>query len=141
MTCLVTVIERRPRLLLSAPFFPFMRVLDAWLGLYAIPLAWLASSNGVWKSPARRKVRRGTVIAGPLVQSVAAGPPPAPPVRPPAARPQPAVPPAAMRQPVRTQPGPPRTARPDVAAAVHSAALHGAGPGAWTEEDRQASGG
>jgi poly-beta-1,6-N-acetyl-D-glucosamine synthase len=137
MTCLVTVIERRPRLLLSAPFFLFMRVLDAWLGLYAIPLAWLASSNGVWKSPARRKVRRGTVIAGPLVQSVSAGPPPVPP----AARPQPAVPPAAMTQPARSQPGAPRPARPDVAAAMQGAALHGAGSGGWTEEDRQASGG
>jgi hypothetical protein len=48
-------VERRPRLLLSAPFFPLMRVLDAAIGLSAIPLAWLASSNGVWKSPARRR--------------------------------------------------------------------------------------
>ncbi len=56
MTCLVAAIERRPRLLLSAVFFPFMRVLDSAIGLSAIPLAWLASSNGVWKSPARRGV-------------------------------------------------------------------------------------
>jgi biofilm PGA synthesis N-glycosyltransferase PgaC len=55
MTCLVAAVERRPRLLLSAPFFPFMRVLDAAVGLSAIPLAWLASSNGVWKSPTRRR--------------------------------------------------------------------------------------
>lgn len=54
MTCLVAILERRPRLLLAGPFFPFMRVLDSAIGLWAIPLAWLASSNGVWKSPARR---------------------------------------------------------------------------------------
>jgi poly-beta-1,6-N-acetyl-D-glucosamine synthase len=53
-TCFVALIDRRARLLLSAPFFPFMRVLDAAIGLYAIPLAWLANSNGTWKSPARR---------------------------------------------------------------------------------------
>jgi biofilm PGA synthesis N-glycosyltransferase PgaC len=58
MTCLVAAVERRPRLLLSAVFFPFMRVLDAAIGLWAIPLAWLASSNGVWKSPARRGAPR-----------------------------------------------------------------------------------
>ncbi|HEY7145798.1 MAG TPA: glycosyltransferase family 2 protein [Streptosporangiaceae bacterium] len=62
MTCLVTLAERRPRLLLSAVFFPFMRVLDAFIGLQAIPLAWLASSNGVWKSPARRRARRGAAL-------------------------------------------------------------------------------
>jgi hypothetical protein len=54
MTCFVAVVERRPRLLLSAVFFPFMRVLDSAIGLWAIPMAWLANSNGVWKSPARR---------------------------------------------------------------------------------------
>jgi cellulose synthase/poly-beta-1,6-N-acetylglucosamine synthase-like glycosyltransferase len=64
ITCLVAAVERRPRLLLSAVFFPFMRVLDAAIGLYAIPLAWLASSNGVWKSPARRRARAGAVAAG-----------------------------------------------------------------------------
>ena len=54
MTFLVAVVERRPRLLLAAPFFPFMRVLDAGIGLGAIPQAWLARSDGVWKSPTRR---------------------------------------------------------------------------------------
>jgi poly-beta-1,6-N-acetyl-D-glucosamine synthase len=54
MTCFIAAVERRPRLLLSAVFFPFMRVLDSAIGLWAIPLAWLASSNGVWKSPTRR---------------------------------------------------------------------------------------
>ncbi len=54
MTLFVAAVERRPRLLLSAVFFPFMRVLDSAIGLWAIPSAWLANSNGVWKSPARR---------------------------------------------------------------------------------------
>jgi cellulose synthase/poly-beta-1,6-N-acetylglucosamine synthase-like glycosyltransferase len=54
MTCLVAAVERRPRLLLAGVFFPFMRVLDSAIGLWAIPLAWLANSNGVWKSPARQ---------------------------------------------------------------------------------------
>lgn len=56
MTCLVATVERRPRLLLAGAFFPFMRVLDSVIGLCAIPLAWLANSNGAWKSPARRGV-------------------------------------------------------------------------------------
>jgi cellulose synthase/poly-beta-1,6-N-acetylglucosamine synthase-like glycosyltransferase len=71
ITCLVTIVERRPRLLLSAVFFPLMRVLDAAIGLYAIPQAWLASSDGVWKSPARRRALRGAVAAGPLIPSAA----------------------------------------------------------------------
>jgi poly-beta-1,6-N-acetyl-D-glucosamine synthase len=56
ITCVVAILERRPRLLLCAPFFPFMRVLDSAIGLWAIPQAWLANSSGAWKSPARRRV-------------------------------------------------------------------------------------
>jgi hypothetical protein len=54
---------------LAAIFFPFMRVLDSAIGLWVIPMAWLAKSNGVWKSPTRRGVRSGErrqVPAGPL---------------------------------------------------------------------------
>ncbi|HWG61194.1 MAG TPA: glycosyltransferase family 2 protein [Streptosporangiaceae bacterium] len=58
ITALVAAIERRPRLLLATPFFPFMRVLDAALGLYSIPLAWLSTSSGRWKSPTRHGVHR-----------------------------------------------------------------------------------
>lgn len=54
ITCIVAGLERRPRLLLAAPFFPFMRVLDSAIGLWAIPQAWLARTSGVWKSPTRR---------------------------------------------------------------------------------------
>ncbi len=53
MTIFVSVVERRPRLLLCIFFFPVMRVLDAGIGLYAIPQAWLGNSSGKWKSPAR----------------------------------------------------------------------------------------
>ena len=42
ITLLVAGMERRPRLLLAAPFLPLMRMLDAAIGLYAIPSAWLA---------------------------------------------------------------------------------------------------
>ncbi len=70
MTCLVATVERRPRLLLAGVFFPFMRVLDAAIGLWAIPLAWLANSNGVWKSPVRRGVlepgRHSEIAARPV---------------------------------------------------------------------------
>jgi cellulose synthase/poly-beta-1,6-N-acetylglucosamine synthase-like glycosyltransferase len=55
MTVMVTAMERRPRLLLAAPFLPLMRLLDAAIGLYAIPQAWLAKSNGRWTSPARHE--------------------------------------------------------------------------------------
>jgi poly-beta-1,6-N-acetyl-D-glucosamine synthase len=64
MTVLVALVERRPRLLLAAVFFPFMRVLDSAIGLWAIPLAWLARSNGIWKSPTRRSVRYGSHVSG-----------------------------------------------------------------------------
>jgi poly-beta-1,6-N-acetyl-D-glucosamine synthase len=56
LTCVVAVLERQPRLLLLGVFFPFMRMLDACIGLYAIPAAWLSRSSGRWKSPARRVV-------------------------------------------------------------------------------------
>ena len=55
MTVMVAAMERRPRLLLAAPFLPLVRVLDAAIGLYAIPQAWLAKSNGRWTSPARHE--------------------------------------------------------------------------------------
>jgi poly-beta-1,6-N-acetyl-D-glucosamine synthase len=60
ITGLVTAVERRPRLLLAAPFLPLMRVLDAAIGLYAIPMAWLAKSNGRWTSPARHDASAAT---------------------------------------------------------------------------------
>ena len=54
LTCAVALIERRPRLLLLGLFFPFLRVVDATIALYSVPVAWLSRSSGRWKSPARR---------------------------------------------------------------------------------------
>ena len=56
MTCLVAVLDRRPRLLLLGLFFPLVRVVDSAIALSALPAGWLARSNGTWKSPARRAI-------------------------------------------------------------------------------------
>jgi biofilm PGA synthesis N-glycosyltransferase PgaC len=74
LTCLVVVLERRPRLLLVGVFFPLMRMLDAAISLYAIPAAWLLRSNGRWKSPVRRPVRRAAGEPGPAGRDVASRP-------------------------------------------------------------------
>ena len=39
LTCLVAVIDRQPRLLLFGVFFPLMRLVDAAIGLSAVPAA------------------------------------------------------------------------------------------------------
>jgi poly-beta-1,6-N-acetyl-D-glucosamine synthase len=54
LTCAVALIERRPRLLLFGVFFPILRIVDAAIALYSVPVAWLSRSSGRWKSPARR---------------------------------------------------------------------------------------
>jgi poly-beta-1,6-N-acetyl-D-glucosamine synthase len=54
LTCAVALIERRPRLLLVGVFFPVLRIVDAAIALYSVPVAWLSRSSGRWKSPARR---------------------------------------------------------------------------------------
>ena len=56
LTCVAAAAEREPRLLLFAPLYPFMRLVDAAIGLSAIPVAWLTRANGRWRSPARRAV-------------------------------------------------------------------------------------
>jgi len=55
LTCIVALIERRARFVALWFFFPFLRVLDAIIALYVLPLAWL-KSTGRWTSPARRLV-------------------------------------------------------------------------------------
>jgi len=66
LTCFVALVERRLRFLALWVFFPFLRVLDAAIALYAFPRAWL-NSTGRWTSPARRMVgatsRRSGVAA------------------------------------------------------------------------------
>ncbi len=69
LTCLVAILDRRPRLLLLGVFFPLLRIVDAAIGLSAIPAGWLVRSNGTWKSPARR-----AVDAAPERQAVTSGP-------------------------------------------------------------------
>lgn len=54
LTCAAAAAERQPRLLLFAPCYPVMRLVDAAIGLSAIPIAWLTRANGRWRSPARR---------------------------------------------------------------------------------------
>ena len=73
ITCAVAVLERQPRLLLLAVFFPFMRMLDAAISLYSVSAAWLSVSSGRWKSPARRPVGRATAAALPAAGVPASG--------------------------------------------------------------------
>lgn len=54
MTTVAAISLRRPRLLLAAPLFPAMRLVDAAVWLWTLPMAWRANSTGSWVSPARR---------------------------------------------------------------------------------------
>ena len=92
LTCAVAILERQPRLLLLGVFFPFVRMLDAGIGLYAIPAAWLSRSSGRWKSPARRAAEP----APPAGAAVPASPGPDPAALPAAAEPPGGAPPAAV---------------------------------------------
>ncbi|HEY6422114.1 MAG TPA: glycosyltransferase [Pseudonocardiaceae bacterium] len=67
LTCIVALIERRARFLALWLFFPFLRVLDAMIALYVLPLAWL-TSTGRWTSPARRMVGQLPDQLGDLVR-------------------------------------------------------------------------
>jgi cellulose synthase/poly-beta-1,6-N-acetylglucosamine synthase-like glycosyltransferase len=59
LTLVVATVERRPRYLLYAPFFIFMRMIDAGIALYTLPRAWREKSTGRWVSPARRDLTTG----------------------------------------------------------------------------------
>lgn len=54
LTAAVAALEHRPKYLLWAPLFLLMRMIDAALALYTLPLAWLRRSDGRWRSPSRR---------------------------------------------------------------------------------------
>jgi len=56
LTCAVAVLDRRPGMLPIGTLFLVMRLVDAVIGLTAIPLAWFSASSGRWKSPERRAV-------------------------------------------------------------------------------------
>lgn len=75
MTCLVALVERRPRLLLCGLFFLFLRLVDAAIGMYTLPLAWLSRSDGRWRSPTRRKVTEALPAGGRRVEQPALGAP------------------------------------------------------------------
>jgi cellulose synthase/poly-beta-1,6-N-acetylglucosamine synthase-like glycosyltransferase len=90
LTCVAAAAERQPRLLLFAPFYPLMRLVDAAIGLSAIPVAWLTRANGRWRSPARRELAAppAAVPAAVVPPAAAASPVAAPAVvAPPAAAP------------------------------------------------------
>jgi biofilm PGA synthesis N-glycosyltransferase PgaC len=54
LTVIAAIALRRPAILLMAPFFPFMRILDSVICLMVLPRAYSAESSGVWVSPMRR---------------------------------------------------------------------------------------
>lgn len=61
---LLAVRLKRPHYLLLALAFPALRLLDAALVLYTLPLTWIERSTGSWKSPARRALPRADVVSG-----------------------------------------------------------------------------
>jgi poly-beta-1,6-N-acetyl-D-glucosamine synthase len=71
LTVVVALLERRPRLLLVGVFFPLLRLVDAAIGIYAIPMAWLSRSNGRWKSPTRSIAGSSQRAAGAVPTSAA----------------------------------------------------------------------
>ena len=62
LTLFVAAAERQPRYLLYAPFFVFMRTIDAVIALYTLGRAWREKSTGQWVSPARRDLTGGGAI-------------------------------------------------------------------------------
>jgi len=75
LTCAAAAAERQPRLLLFAPFYPAMRLVDAAIGLSAIPVAWLTRASGLWRSPARREITAVPAAIGPPAPEPAAAVP------------------------------------------------------------------
>jgi cellulose synthase/poly-beta-1,6-N-acetylglucosamine synthase-like glycosyltransferase len=72
MTVIAAAVDRQPVMLLFAAFFPLLRVIDAALGLAAIPLVFRTKSNGRWKSPARQAALQPLPPLAPLPPSMAA---------------------------------------------------------------------
>jgi len=56
LTLWVALLERRPRYLYLGLFFMAMRVTDAAIALWTLPLAWRERSTGQWVSPTRRAI-------------------------------------------------------------------------------------
>ncbi len=60
---LVAIRLRRPQYILFALAFPALRLVDAALVLYTLPLAWTERSNGAWRSPTRRAVPQPEAVS------------------------------------------------------------------------------
>ena len=75
LTCAVAALERQPRLLFLGLFFPLLRMLDAAISLYSVPVAWFSASSGRWKSPARRALGGTRADDGSTGISAEPGPP------------------------------------------------------------------
>jgi biofilm PGA synthesis N-glycosyltransferase PgaC len=54
LTILAVIVTRRPRYLLLGFGFPLVRIVDATICLWTLPVAFFGRSTGTWKSPARR---------------------------------------------------------------------------------------
>lgn len=54
LTGVMAAIRKRPRYLLLGLAFPALRLVDAAVALWTIPLAWTTRSTGSWRSPVRR---------------------------------------------------------------------------------------
>jgi len=67
VTCVIAVVERRPRLLICGFAFLPMRLIDSAIGLYTLPMAWLSKSDGRWKSPVRRAVGAPALTRRPVL--------------------------------------------------------------------------
>ncbi|RCW44420.1 cellulose synthase/poly-beta-1,6-N-acetylglucosamine synthase-like glycosyltransferase [Halopolyspora algeriensis] len=61
LTCAVALFLRRTRFLAFGALFPLLRILDAVIALYALPLVWLSTSTGRWRSPSRRELGAETI--------------------------------------------------------------------------------
>ncbi|MFE1170616.1 glycosyltransferase family 2 protein [Nocardiopsis sp. NPDC058789] len=53
LTCVMTMVRRRPSYLFYGLFFFPIRIVDSYLALRMIPKAWTARSDGRWSSPTR----------------------------------------------------------------------------------------
>lgn len=65
LTVLALISVRKPMYLLMAPFFPLMRIVDAFLCLKALAAAFSSKSTGVWSSPQRRVQGTAAAVAAP----------------------------------------------------------------------------
>jgi len=60
----VAVLQRRPSMLLFAPVFFLLAIVDAWLAIGGLARSYTTSSTGQWRSPPRRST--DVVTVGPL---------------------------------------------------------------------------